>query len=233
MPDNFAKRALHFHEKLRYTGGPLPAGIRVMNPFVEFPETLSIITTFFGKYYNDDRPRRIILGINPGRLGGALTGIPFTDPKRLINVLKIPYNGKMAHEPSSVFIYEMIEAYGGPELFYKNFYINSPCPLGFSSIDVKGREKNYNYYDSAALLLSAIPFMTDSVKKLIELGIKTDVAFCLGTGKNADFLQSFNAKHNFFKMLIPLEHPRYIMQYKSRNKKYYIDKYIQALRLVS
>lgn len=232
MADNFAERVLHFHKRLQYTGGKLPAGIKIMNPFTDFPQTLSVLASFLEKYYSDNHPRHLLLGINPGRHGAGLTGIPFTDPKRLINTLHISYNGPMAHEPFSVFIYEMIEAYGGPELFYKNFYINSPCPLGFLSIDDKGKEKNYNYYDSPALITSVTPFMIDSVKKLVKLGIKTDIAFCLGTGKNAAFLQSFNAKHGFFKKLIPLEHPRYIMQYKSRDKKFYIDKYLQVLRSV-
>jgi len=138
----------------------------------------------------------------------------------------------MAHEPSSVFIYDVIEAYGGPELFYKDFYINSPCPLGFSSIDAKGKETNYNYYDSPALLQSVTPFMLNSTKQLLRLGVHKNIAFCLGAGKNAAFLQSFSAKHGFFKQLVPLEHPRYIMQYQSRRKKYYIDKYIEALRSV-
>lgn len=199
MATDFAERVLHFHKRLQYTGGKLPAGIKVMNPFTDFPQILSVLASFLEKYYSDNHPRHILLGINPGRHGAGLTGIPFTDPKRLINILHIPYNGPMAHEPSSVFIYEMLEAYGGPELFYKDFYINSPGPLGFLSVDDKGREKNYNYYDSPALITSVTPFMIDSVKKLVELGIKTDIAFCLGTGKNAAFLQSFRQGTDFLR----------------------------------
>ena len=226
----FAKRALLFHKQLRFTGGPLPKGIRLMNPFTEYDYTLKIAESFFSKYFDDNRSRHIILGINPGRLGAGLTGIPFTDPKRLMSECNIAYGGKMAHEPSSVFVYEMINAYGGVKAFYDNFYINSPCPLGFTSVNETGKEKNYNYYDSKELISAVSPFIVESLRKLVALGVKTDICFCLGTGKNAAFLQKLNAEHNFFKRIIPLEHPRFIMQYKSVSKDVYIDKYIAAFK---
>lgn len=126
----FAEKAILFNKQLKYTGHPLPSGIRIMNPFEETEETLKTSAAFYNKYYNDNAQRHLILGINPGRLGAGLTGIPFTDPKRLVNECGIAYEGRVTHEPSSVFIYEMIDAYGGIEAFYKHFYINSPCPLG-------------------------------------------------------------------------------------------------------
>jgi len=224
----FAEKAIQFNKNISYTGNPLPPGIRVMNPFREFEHTLSISETFYKKYYNDHDPRHLILGINPSRLGAGLTGIPFTDPKRLISECGIDYKGKMAHEPSSVFIYEVINAYGGPESFYRKFYINSPCPLGFTSTDKNGRETNYNYYDSPQLVSSVYDFMIGSIRKLILLGVATDVCFCFGTGKNEKFLNKLNSEHHFFGKIISLEHPRFIMQYKSRMKQFYIDKYLAA-----
>jgi hypothetical protein len=59
-----------------------------------------------------------------------------------------------------------------------------------------------------------------------------DEVFCLGTGKNKAFLEGLNEKHGWFKRVVPLEHPRYIMQYKSRLVDAYIDKYIQALAAI-
>ena len=38
------------------------------------------------------------------------------------------------HEVSSVFMYDMINAFGGVEKFYKEFYINSPFPLAIVEI---------------------------------------------------------------------------------------------------
>lgn len=228
----FADKAIHFNEHLVYSGDPLPPGIRIMNPFLEHEQVMAIAETFYRKYYNDEAERHIILGINPGRLGGGMTGIPFTDPKRLVSECHIEYTGRVTHEPSSVFIYEMIKAYGGPEMFYKHFYINSPCPLGFTSIDTDGREKNYNYYDSQQLTSAVTGFMVDSLHKLVAMGVNTDVCFCLGTGKNEKFLSKLNKEHHFFKKIIALEHPRFIMQYKSGSKHYYIDKYISAFNSV-
>lgn len=229
---NFADRVIQFNRQLTYTGNPLPKGIRIMNPFREHDDVMEIVEVFYHKYYNGNEQRHIILGINPGRFGAGLTGIPFTDPKRLISECHIPYIGKMSHEPSSVFIYEMINAYGGPEIFYKDFYINSPCPLGFTSIDTKGKETNYNYYDSKELTEAVYPFMIENIRKQIDFGIKTDICFCFGTGKNEKFLRKLNDEHQFFGRLIALEHPRFIMQYKSASKQFYIDKYLTAFKSV-
>ncbi|WP_225874785.1 SMUG2 DNA glycosylase family protein [Pedobacter hiemivivus] len=224
----FADKAILFNKNLKYTGPPLPRGIRIMNPFTEFEQTMEIVESFYQKYCNDNNPRHLILGINPSRLGAGLTGIPFTDPKRLKSECHIKYEGRITHELSSVFIYEMIKAYGGVEAFYKDFYINSPSPLGFTSVDNNGKEKNYNYYDSKELIHSVKDFMIESIHKLIKLGVYTDTCFCFGTGKNAKFLNKLNEEHHFFKKIIALEHPRFIMQYKSSEKQFYIDKYISA-----
>jgi len=224
----FAEKVIAFNKNLAYTGPTLPPGIRIMNPFREFEQTTEIADTFYRKYYNDNEPRHIILGINPGRFGGGITGIPFTDPKRLVSACHINYNGKPTHEPSSVFVYEMISAYGRPEAIYKKFYINSLCPLGFTTVDANGKEKNYNYYDSKELQTTVTGYIIENIKKQIALGVDTDVCFCFGTGKNEDFLRRLNNEHSFFKKIVALEHPRFIMQYKTANKQFYIDKYLSA-----
>ncbi|XHR94605.1 SMUG2 DNA glycosylase family protein [Mucilaginibacter sp. UC70_90] len=229
----FADRIIQFNEQLTYTGDPLPQGIRIMNPFKEHPQTMRIVDEFYHKYYDDNQQRHIILGINPGRFGGGLTGIPFTDPKRLISECQINYEGKMSHEPSSVFVYEMINAFGGPEAFYKQIYINSPCPLGFTSIDTNGKEKNYNYYDSKELTKAVYHFMIENIHKQIDLGINTDKCFCFGTGKNETFLRKLNDEYHFFGEIIALEHPRFIMQYKTASKQFYIDKYLAAFESIA
>lgn len=228
-----ADRIIQFNEQLTYTGDPLPEGIRIMNPFKEHPQTMRIVDAFYRQYYNDNRQRHIILGINPGRFGGGLTGIPFTDPKRLISECHISYEGKMSHEPSSVFVYEVINAFGGPEAFYKQIYINSPCPLGFTSIDANGKEKNYNYYDSKELTRAVYQFMIENIRKQIDLGINTDKCFCFGTGKNEAFLRKLNDEYHFFGEIIALEHPRFIMQYKTASKQFYIDKYLAAFESIA
>lgn len=60
-----------------------------------------------------------------------------------------------------------------------------------------------------------------------------DVCFCLGTGKNFKFILDLNRKYEWFDKIVPLEHPRYIMQYKSKQKHLYIAKYIEELANLS
>ncbi len=209
----------------------LPNGIGVMNPFMESDTATQISEKFYRKFYNDQKERKFILGINPGRLGAGVTGVPFTDTKRLNNECEIPFDGFRTHEPSSVFVYEVINAYGGPEKFYQDIYINSVCPLGFVIIDKKGKEKNYNYYDSAVLTKAVTPFIIESIRKQLEFGLRTDIAYCMGTGKNFKFLSQLNEQEHFFDKVIPLEHPRYVVQYKSKMMEEYVEKYLTALWL--
>ncbi|MEO6758005.1 MAG: SMUG2 DNA glycosylase family protein [Saprospiraceae bacterium] len=222
----FADQVLAFNQQLAFAGD-LPAGIRMMNPFRESGSAAGIATAFYQKFYADSRPRHLILGINPGRFGGGVTGIPFTDTKRLTESCGIPYEGPSTHEPSSVFVYDVVQAYGGPRPFYADFYINSICPLGFTKFTGDGKEVNYNYYDSPALQAAVIDFMVASLRQQLEFGIGRDVCFVLGL-RNAKFIEKINAQHGFFKKLVPLEHPRYVMQYQLKRKQEYVDKYLLA-----
>jgi hypothetical protein len=101
---SFAGKVIAFNRKLHFPG-KLPAGIRIMNPFQGNAQIPALSARFYRKYYDDHNRRHLILGINPGRFGAGITGIPFTDPKRLVEKCKIPFDGPPAHEPSSVFIY--------------------------------------------------------------------------------------------------------------------------------
>lgn len=223
----FAEKVIAFNQALDFQG-VLPNGIQIMNPFRENEQIPQISAEFYRKYYNDFEVRHLILGINPGRFGAGLTGIPFTDPKRLMEKCQIAYEGKITHEPSSVFVYEMIAEFGGMEAFYQKFYIHSICPLGFTKTNEKGKEINYNYYDNQELTDAVYDFILENIQKQIDLGIKTDLVFCFGTGKNEHFLKKLNAKYHFFDRIIALEHPRFIMQYKSKSKTEYIKKYLKA-----
>jgi hypothetical protein len=227
----FADNVISFNKQLDFKG-TLPSGISIMNPFKESGYVVRLMEAFYRKYYNDKNKRHMILGINPGRFGGGVTGIPFTDSKRLKAICHIDYEGKETHEPSSVFIYEMIDAFGGPEKFYGHFYINSICPLGFTAKGKNSKEINYNYYDSKALTAAVYDFIVENIQKQIDLGNETDTCFCFGTGKNYQFLQKLNSQHGFFKKIVPLEHPRFIMQYKANSKQLYIDKYLEAFNAV-
>ena len=229
--NTFADKIIAFNKQVEFNG-QLPAGIRIMNPFKENPEVLNLSGAFYKKFYDDIQKRHLILGINPGRFGAGVTGVPFTDSHRLKKECELSYLGKDTYEPSSAFVYDMIENFGGATAFYQHFYINSVCPLGFTSINDKGKEVNYNYYDSKKLTDAVYDFMVWNIETQVSMGVDTDVCFCFGTGKNEQFLTKLNDKMSFFKKIVALEHPRYIMQYKSKTKQAYIDKYVSAFTAV-
>src|SRR5690606_12197663 len=123
MITTFADAVIAFNRSLVYRGS-LPSGFRVLNPYLDNPETMQVMQEFYHKFYNDKRRRKFIIGINPSRHGAGVTGVPFTDTKRLKSVCGIKMTSARTHEVSSVFLYEMIAAWGGVKAFYKRFYIN-------------------------------------------------------------------------------------------------------------
>lgn len=215
----FSQHILSFFRSLQFTV-PLPPGVEVMNPFGD-KETMKVCTQFYNKYYADNNERRIIIGINPGRFGGGITGIPFTDPIRLKQVCGIDNPWPKKQELSSVFMYEMIGAYGGAEAFYRDFYISSISPLGFTKDN-----KNLNYYDDKILQENIRPFVLDCLARQFKFGISRSVAFCLGDGKNFQYLSRLNKEEKLFGTIVPLSHPRFIMQYRVKKKQEYIDYYV-------
>ncbi|HEX2968306.1 MAG TPA: uracil-DNA glycosylase family protein [Bacteroidales bacterium] len=227
---SFAEKAISFYKNLEFSG-KLPDGIQIMNPFRENPDVIPVIIQFFNKFYNELAPRHLLIGINPGRFGAGSTGIPFTDTKRLAEKCGINIPGIKTFEPSSAFMYEMIDAYGGVEKFYSHFYVSAVSPLGFTR-EGRTRQINYNYYDSRQLTEAVIDFIESSLEKQLEFGILRDICFCLGTGKNFKFLNELNKTKGYFDEIIPLEHPRFIMQYRSKQKQAYISKYLQEFKKV-
>jgi hypothetical protein len=227
MSQTFADKVIAFNRNLHYSG-KLPEGFEVMNPYLDNPETLEVMQRFYQKYYNDTNPRKFMIGINPSRHGAGVTGVPFTDTKRLESVCGIQMKSAYTHEISSVYIYDMIEAYGGAAAFYTDVYINSPFPLAIIRRTKEGKWINANYYDDPALFAFVKDFMIESLKNHISLGLDTSEVFVLGK-KNATFIHKLNQETNLFKKLTVLDHPRFIQQYKSKDKQLYIDKYILAL----
>lgn len=222
-----ATQIIEFNKQLHYSRN-LPDDFRVLNPYFENPETLIVMEKFYNKYYDDTAPRKFIIGINPSRHGAGVTGVPFTDTKRLEHICGIPMKSAHTHEISSVFLYDMIKEFGGAQAFYQQFYINSPFPLAIVRRTKENKWINANYYDDKDLFAMVKPFMIESLKKHISLGLDTTNVFVLGK-KNATFIEKINKEEHLFENLTILDHPRYIQQYKSRDKEHYINKYIGVL----
>ncbi|NND08823.1 MAG: DUF4918 family protein [Saprospiraceae bacterium] len=220
--DTFGGKVLAHHFQLE-PAIQLPEGIEWLHPY-GIAEVKSAMETFFQKYFSDGNGRIVLLGINPGRHGAGITGLPFTDPIRMESHCGIKNSFKKRAELSSIFVYEVIEALGGAEKFYSSFYFNSICPLGF----VKDG-KNFNYYDDKELLEAVMPMILQNIKAHLEMDVSSKVAFSIGQGKNFAFLQKINQEHAFFEFVKPLPHPRWVMQYRSKQKTAYVQQYVDEL----
>ncbi|MEP6845264.1 MAG: uracil-DNA glycosylase family protein [Panacibacter sp.] len=209
-----------FNLQLPFT---MPDNIEVLDVH-KVPAVQTACRSFYEKFYNDRNKRHLLIGINPGRFGGGVTGIPFTDPIRLQNDCGIPNSFQKKQELSSAFIYEMINAYGGVLKFYRKFYISAVSPLGFVR-----NGKNLNYYDDKVLQKRIETFVIDCMEKQITFGLERDICFCIGEGKNLKFLKALNDKHKWFKTIKSFSHPRFVMQYKLKQKQFYIQQYTDAL----
>lgn len=185
---------------------------------------MNVFEQFLFKYFNDNNPRQILLGINPGRFGAGVTGVNFTAPKQLKEFCGIEHPFKNQTELSAEFIYEMITAYGGAEKFYSLFFIGSVCPLGFIK-----HGKNINYYDDKELLKTVEPFIIESLQQLLDFTVDTKICFAIGGEKNFKYLSSLNNRFQWFSEILPLAHPRFIMQYRRKQKQEFIQQYLQCL----
>ena len=219
---NVAKHIIEHYSRLE-NNWKLPKGIELIYPF-DSEAVNDLLNKFYNKFYTDHKSRIFLFGINPGRLGAGMTGVPFTDPVYLEQACGIPNEVKKKHELSSIFIYRMIEEYGGAKLFYSQFYVTSLCPLGFTK---EGR--NYNYYDSKELLAKVEKKMIESIEFQISKFCERRVAFSLGQGKNFKVFKELNNKYSWFDELVPLPHPRWVMQYKRKDLEKYLDEYMLKL----
>ena len=223
---------LDFDKYLSTVKIDLPEKYNLINPYNgEAKYTIEQITqSFYHKFYDDSKKRRIILGSSPARRGTAITGVPYEDAAHLQNQTGIYIENFYVNKSSSNFLYDVIDLYGGPEKFYNDFYMNFVFPLGISKINSKGNEVNYNYYDVKQYEERFEEYIIKSIKEILQFNIDTSICYCIGSGKNYEYLVKLNRKYNFFKEIIPLEHPRFIMQYNSKNKDLYLKKYLEALK---
>lgn len=201
----------------------VPKGFGILHPQPS-SEVMLVVKQFFNKYYADNRSRRLMLGINPGRFGAGITGINFTAPRQLKNDCSIDHPWGNSSELSAEFIYEMINAYGGTQKFYGDFFIGAVSPLGY----VKDG-KNINYYDDKRLQKSVTPFIVETIRQQLNMDLSNDICFCIGGEKNYKFLTELNEKHKFFRTILPLAHPRFIMQYRRKKKDEYVKEYLDFL----
>ncbi len=98
--------------------------------------------------------------------------------------------------------------------------------------------KNYNFYDDRATTDALWPAITETVRTQTGFGQNASdaalrpydrrVAVCLGR-KNETYLRRLNEQQGFFDRIVTLDHPRYILQYKSKDAPLYLERYIATL----
>jgi hypothetical protein len=72
---------------------------------------------------------------------------------------------------------EFAERFGGPEKLFREFFFTAVSPLGFTK---DGR--NYNFYDDPSLFSATQPFILQSLRDQVSLGVSRNVALVLGSG---------------------------------------------------
>ncbi|MFM8917522.1 MAG: uracil-DNA glycosylase family protein [Bacteroidota bacterium] len=201
----------------------LAKGYSVIYPYSD-PEVKRVLRIFCDTFYSDTAERVLMLGINPGRFGAGISGVPFTDPYALEVDCGVDNGFEKRRELSSSFIYDMIDAFGGTKLFYKHVLLSSVCPLGFLN-----GTKNFNYYDSQKLIQKTSGFIHWSLSEHMKMGVRTDKVIVL-VKKNASFLSNYETFSKIFGEVLVLDHPRFIMQYRSKRKSEYISAYLKAIK---
>jgi hypothetical protein len=214
----FSNKATTYFTSL-HRSKKLSRGISIINPYNN-QHVRGFVGEFFSKFYNDNSDRLFVIGINPGRFGGGLTGISFTDPVALREKCGIQNNLGTRRELSSIFIYKVIDCFGGVEKFFSKVFLTA-----LYSLTITKDGKNYNYYDEKRLFESLKQEIVKSVSAQIDFGAERKKVIILGK-KNATFFKRINEEHNFFKDIVVIDHPRYIMQYKRKQIDSYLKKYI-------
>ncbi len=217
---SFGEQVIGFFRSLRAPAS-LPEDVTALNPYAS-AAVMRTVSDFYSRYFSDSNSRIYLVGINPGRFGAGATGIAFTDSDAL-RAWGVESSAPETRELSAGFISSVIQQYGGPERFYSHCFITSLCPLGFTRFG-----RNYNYYDDVRLRDAVLPWMHETFARQQAFGAAR-VAIVLGKGKNHDFLSKMNAALGFFDEIIPLEHPRFIMQYRRRQMEAYRERYLDAL----
>ncbi|MCI1662495.1 MAG: DUF4918 family protein [Actinomyces sp.] len=227
-----ADQILRFYQRLAATSLKLPPGFAVVNPFngPRRPDVLATVSAFYKEYYDDYRPRRLVLGSSPARRGTGVTGVPFEDAGFLKAMVGNTVEGFGINKSSSEFLFDIIGRYGGRSKFYADFCMSFVCPLGLARLNSRGSEVNCNYYETAELRRCVRSFIVESLKSQVQFGVDDSVCYCIGSGENFKYLAQLNEAEHFFDTIIPLEHPRFITQYNPGRRDAFVAKYLYALR---
>jgi hypothetical protein len=209
---------LDYYEKLTKQW-PQSGDIEVLSPFLE-PEVADLRRQFYDKYYDDTAPRQLWLGINPGRHGAGITGIPFSDPVQLAKYCQLSTSFAQREELSAAFVFQVIEAAGGPDHFFRRVFIDSVSPFGYVRDGL-----NFNYYDDSDFFTFLRPHLQEHLDRLLARPGPNEIVL-LGKGKNLSHLNQLDL-HGAKVHTLP--HPRWVMQYRRKDLDHWVQRYTEIL----
>jgi len=216
MPETFGSRVMAFYDSLERFRWATP-DVALLSPIAD-DERRKAMAAFCDKFYSDDEKRVFWLGINPSRVRRTSTGIPYTDGHALVDSCGIQNDFNKSRELTADFFYRFVEAYGGAERFFSRHYAGAAYPLS-----ILRKDKYCNYYDNNLPdeIINSIPEM---IRRQSEIGNR-GVLVIIGSGHNAKMLTTINQQLGLFSHVLVVEHPRYIMQYKSAHLASYVEKF--------
>lgn len=198
------------------------ANIQLLDCERELDMKMNCMETFWNKFYGPHVPKVVICGINPGRFGAGLTGIPFLDYRSLS---EIGFNmDKKDSEQSSEFFFEVFKKIG-TERFFKSFYVTN-----FSSVGYSKNGRNINYYD-----------LPDKAKKTVYANFSTEMksvnpTHIISLGVSVQYsvreLVKSEAIAKDVDHSLRLAHPSWVMTYRRKNKDMWVDKYVNELERI-
>ena len=86
-----------------------------------------------------------------------------------------------------------------------------------------------NYYDDIDLFNKWKNKIVEWIKFEVKNIVTKKICVIIGKGKNQKFFELLNKEYKFFDEIIALPHPRWILQYRSKEKNYFIKTYIKTL----
>jgi len=92
--------------------------------------------------------------------------------------------------------------------------------------------KNYNCYDDLQTQSDLEPLKEETLLKQMSFPQAKPNIICVGQGKNFKYLKAFNNKHECFESIEVVPHPRWVMQYRRKDKQQYIDTYLEVFERV-
>jgi hypothetical protein len=214
-----AQEYFDFYEifKEKYSETLRSRNIKILSDFIDNKNN---IIEFHKKYIEPNSPKIVICGINPGRNGAGLTGIPFIDFESLSNML--PGIKENDWEQSAKFFFSVVQGFG-IEIFYKNFHVTNISWFGFSRID---KSKNVNYFEKDISTEIAI-YLIDKFVEEMDL-INPDYIIPLSKTVLYELENLKKQKKIRAEIGTCLNHPSWVVAYRRKDLSTWRQKYIDT-----